>query len=93
MKEYKIKINSKNKMIPIKGRLIRSPVEFEIPESQLSYYKTLIQARRIDDYTIKEFDGIENKIIKTKTVSKKSKKRKNIIRENKKDSLLNKYID
>ena len=88
MKRYNIKIETKNKMIPIKGRLVRSPVEFSIPDSNLSYYKTLIKKLGINEYTIMDF---KNKEIKPEKIQVKKDNVKNIkcnnIREGEKKTL------
>lgn len=87
MKRYNIKIKTKNKMIPIKGRMIRSPVEFSVPESKLSFYKLMIKKLSINEYTITDFVGEEIKLKKLQPENNNVNKPKKKFRDGKKNTL------
>jgi len=55
MNKYKVEIFTPGKMIEIKGKLIRSPVEFVVDEVKLVRVKMEIELQGILDYKISPY--------------------------------------
>lgn len=56
-KKYTVRINTPNKSFIIKGKLVRSPFEAVVSESELRQIKTKIKSDSISDYSISETDS------------------------------------
>ena len=55
--KYKVKINVRNKMFDINGKLVRTPVEFISSEKKIGYIKSKLRAEGILDYSIEEINS------------------------------------
>ncbi len=51
-KKYKVNLNDPGRLIFLKNREVRTPVEVEVRESELDYIKLKIRAHGIIDYSI-----------------------------------------
>lgn len=95
--KYKVKIGTPNKMFFIKGKLVRSPLEWIANESELKDIRIKIASEGINDYSIIKFDP--DKIAPTKqkslTIEKQTKTKKVITQETEKKSttILDKLLD
>jgi len=89
---YKITIRTRNKMIPVNNRIIRTPAEFYIPESKLQFYKNLIHHESINDYEINNEDRKQVQKIKPEIIKEESKSKKQNLNFRKSNKTLDKYF-
>lgn len=96
--KYKVKIGTPNKMFFIKGRIVRSPLEWVANKSELKDIHIKIASEGIADYSIIEFDP-NKKIVpieqKSPTIKKQTETKKVITQETEKKSttILDKLLD
>ena len=91
MYDYKIRINTKNRMINVNGRMVRSPVEFGIQKIKLNFYKNMFRSLSITDYSIENYTESKPKIKKDNPKPLQTKNKKVSLRKGNKT--LDKYLE
>lgn len=83
--KYKVKIGTPNKMFYIRGKLVRSPVEWVANESELEGIRIKITSEGIMDFSIEPYDSSKKSQTKSKLTltppikeEKKSKPKKKL---------------
>lgn len=64
MKDYWVDIKTPSRIITVKGKRVRTPTQFKIPEKELNALKVMLRYESVTDYKITEFAShLENSII------------------------------
>jgi len=81
-KMYQVEIFTPNKFIVVKGKPVRTPTKFQIPESDLDTIKLSITSLAIEGFRIEEYDPAK-KVVETIQIDEDKKKKKDEINKNK----------
>lgn len=56
MKEYIVEIKTPSRFVTVKGKRVRTPTKFKIPETELNPLKVMLRYESITDFKISEYD-------------------------------------